>query len=48
MGKRDFRRRESKKPKKDTKKVSAAGILRPPMTTEIIKKSRKERKEGEE
>ena len=47
MGKRDFRHREPKKTKKDTKKAPAATILPPPMTVEVIKKGKKER-EGEE
>ena len=48
MGRRDFRRRESKKSKKDAKKVSTAGILQPPMTIETIKKGKKEPKEEDE
>ena len=48
MGKRDYRNRESKKPKRDAKKVSVPGILPPPTTVEVIKKQRKERKEEEE
>ena len=47
MGKRDFRHRESKKPKKDTKKTSAATILPSPMTVEVIKKGKREPKEEE-
>ena len=43
MGKRDFRHRESKKPKKDAKKESLAGILPLPVTVEIIKKGKKEK-----
>jgi len=43
MGHRDYRRRESKKPKKDAKKVSAATILPSPTTVEIVKR-KKERK----
>ena len=42
MGKRDFRHRESKKPKKDAKKVSAATILPPSTAVEVIRKGRKE------
>jgi len=49
MGKRDYRRRESKKPKKGAKKILAATILPPPMPVEVIKKGKKPRKtEGEE
>jgi hypothetical protein len=47
MGRRDFGRREPKKHKKDTKKVSPATILSPPMTVEVIKKEKKRRKEEE-
>ncbi len=47
MGRRDYRHREPKKPKKDAKKVSAATILPPPMTVEVMKKGKKER-EAEE
>ena len=48
MGRRDFRRRESKKAKKDAKKVLPASILTPSETVEVIKKGKKERKEEEE
>ncbi len=44
MGSRDFRRRETKKTKKDTKKVLPSTFLPPPATVEIIKKAKKERK----
>ena len=47
MGKRDFRWRETKKPKKDAKKPTASTILPPPTTVEVIKKGKKE-PEGEE
>jgi len=43
MGRRDYRHREPKKPKKDAKKVSAASILPPSITVEAIKKGKKER-----
>jgi len=46
MGKRDYRHREPKKPKKDAKKI-ATTILPPPVTVEIIKKGKRQ-KEGEE
>jgi len=42
MGRRDFRHREAKKAKKDTKKISAETILPPPTTVEVIKKGKKE------
>ncbi len=47
MGKRDYRHRESKKSKKDTKKTALSDILPPPMIVEVIKKGKKESKEGE-
>ncbi len=47
MGKRDYRHREPKKPKKDARKLPATTILPPPMTVEVIKKAKKERKEEE-
>ena len=43
MGRRDYRHRESKKPKKDAEKKSATPILSPPVTVEVVKKVRKER-----
>jgi len=48
MGKKDFRHRETKKPKKDTKKTLLTTVLPPPLEVEVIKKGKKERKEGEE
>ena len=47
MGRRDYRHRESKKPKKDAKKISVDTILPPPATVEVIKKGKKEGKEEE-
>jgi hypothetical protein len=44
MGRRDYRHREPKKPKKEAKKVSAETILPPPITVEVIKKGKKEPK----
>jgi len=41
MGSRDYRHRESKKPKKDAKKAGAATILPPPVTVEVVRKERK-------
>ena len=43
MGKRDYRWRERKKPKKDAKKPASTGILPSPMVVEVIKKGKKER-----
>jgi len=48
MGRRDYRRRETKKSKKDAKKVLPATILAPSETVEVIRKGKKERKEEEE
>ena len=45
MGRRDYRRRESKKPKRDARKLSTETILPPPTTVEVIKKGKKEHKE---
>ncbi len=42
MGRRDYRHREPKKPKKSTKKLSADTILTTPTTVEVIKKGKKE------
>jgi len=47
MGRRDYRHREPKKPKKDVKKTSVDTILPPPVTVEVIKKGKKEGKEEE-
>jgi len=47
MGRRDYRHRESKKPKKDAKKILADTILPSPVTVEVIKKGKKEGKEEE-
>jgi len=47
MGRRDFRHREQKKHKKDTKKISPATILPPPVTVEVVKKGKKEHGEEE-
>ena len=42
MGKRDYRHRETKKPKKTAKKIAVTDILPSPPTVEVIKKQRKE------
>ena len=47
MGKRDFRHRESKKQKKDTKKIVGTTIIQPSATVEVVKKGKRKR-EGEE
>ncbi len=48
MGSRDYRKREPKKPKKDTKKTSATDILPPQTTVEVVRKAKKEGKVEEE
>ena len=48
MGKRDFVRKEAKKPKKDAKKTLSAIPLPPPPEVEVIKKKRKVLEEEEE
>jgi len=47
MGRRDYRRREPKKPKKGIKKTSTATILSPPVTVEVVKRGKKERQAEE-
>ena len=47
MGRRDYRHRESKKPKKSERKISADTILTTPTTVEVIKKGKKERETEE-
>lgn len=47
MGKRDFRHRETKKPKKDAKK-SAPISFELPVEVEVIKKGKKPQPEEEE
>jgi hypothetical protein len=47
MGRRDFRHRETKKPKKDAKRISANTILPPTTAVEVIKKGKREPKEEE-
>lgn len=46
MGSRDYQHRESKKPKKSTKKVSVT-ILPPLADVEVVKKRKKKREEEE-
>jgi len=48
MGRRDYRHREPKKQKKDTKKISPVTIMPLPMQVEVIKKGKKKREEVEE
>ena len=48
MGKRDFRRREAKKPKKGGKKAKIASEFVPQAEVEVIKRKRKPGTEEEE
>jgi hypothetical protein len=48
MGRRDYRRRESKKPKKGTQKIKPISEFVPQVETEVIKKKRKPAEEYEE
>ncbi len=48
MGRRDYRHREPKKPKKDAKKILPITIIQPPVEVEVIKKGKKKREEVEE
>jgi len=47
MGRRDYRHREAKKPKRDTKKILAETVLPSPTTVEVIKKGKREPKAEE-
>lgn len=48
MGRRDYRRREPKKPKKREQKSKPISELVPQLETEVIKKKRKPAEEYEE
>ena len=48
MGRRDYRRRESKKPKKGAQKIKPISEFVPQVETEVIKKKRKPAEEYEE
>jgi len=45
MGRRDYRKHETKKPKKSTRKTSITDILPPSVTVEVVKKKRREPEE---
>jgi hypothetical protein len=47
MGRRDYRHREPKKLKKDTKKITPITIIPPSVQVEVIKKGKKKREEVE-
>jgi hypothetical protein len=40
MGKRDYERKEVKKPKKDARKLSPVNIMATPVEVEVIKKGK--------
>jgi len=49
MGKRDFEKREAKKPKKDAKNPPVISTLeQPPAEVEVVRKRRKSEEEPEE
>ena len=48
MGKRDYRHREAKKSKKDSRKITPIEILQPSVQVEVIKKRKKKREGVEE
>jgi hypothetical protein len=48
MGRRDFRHREPKKPKKGAKRPPISELLPTPTTVEVIKKGKKEKSTEEE
>lgn len=48
MGKRDYRHREPRKAKKDTKKILPVTIIPPSVQVEVVKKGKKKREEVEE
>jgi len=48
MGRRDFRRREPKKPKKGAQKIKPISEFVPQVEVEVIKKKRKPAEEYEE
>jgi hypothetical protein len=48
MGRRDYRHREPKKAKRNSKKPAVDTIIQPPMTVEVIKKKRKVQEEEED
>ncbi len=45
MGRRDYRKRETKKPKKGARKPGGITVLQPQGPVEIIKKGKKEKEE---
>jgi hypothetical protein len=48
VSRRDYRHREPKKAKKDTRKLPPVSVLKTPVNVEVIKKGGKKRGGGEE
>ena len=48
MGRRDYRKRETKKSKKGARKQASITLLQPQGPVEVIKKGKKEKEEEEE
>ena len=48
MGKKDYRQRETKKPKKDAKKSISSEVISSPSDVEIIKKKKERNTEQED
>ena len=48
MGRRDYRHRESKKLKKDVKKLPPVSILPTPVNVEVVKKAKRREEEEAE
>lgn len=47
MGRRDYRHRETKKPKKDAKKIPTVNTVVTPANVEVIRKVRSKKEEEE-
>ena len=45
MGSRNYRWREAKKPKKGGKKSPTTAVVQPPVSVEVIKRGKKEKRE---
>jgi hypothetical protein len=48
MGKRDFEKRETKKPKKGSKKAPSIAEFAPPPIVEVVRRKRKDEEEVED
>jgi len=47
MSRRDYRKRESKKLKKDAKLAPTTTVIQPPATVEVIKRGKREKEKAE-